>query len=77
MMALGLRIYSTSFRNCHFIFLDSCDFNTPEDWTGQFPPFEKQMDYLRQSQRKKCLKQMLEKLLKLKQHQSLLIKRLN
>lgn len=40
------RIYSTSFRNCRFIFLDSGDYSTPEDWTGQFPPFEKQMDYL-------------------------------
>lgn len=41
------RRYSMSFRNCYFIFLDSCDFNTPEDRTGQFTPFTKQMDYLK------------------------------
>ena len=42
----GHRIYAVTFRNCHFIFLDSGDYSTPEDWTSQFPPFEEQMDFL-------------------------------
>jgi len=40
------RIYGFRFRNCRFIFLDAGDYSEPEDWTGQFPPFEKQMDFL-------------------------------
>jgi len=40
------RIYAATYRNCRFVFLDSGDYSTPQDWTGRFPPFEKQMDFL-------------------------------
>lgn len=40
------RIYSVSFRNCRFIFLDSGGYSTPEKWTSQSPPFGEQMSFL-------------------------------
>ncbi len=41
------RMYSLSFRNCRFIFLDSGGYSsTGEAWAGRYPPFPAQMSFL-------------------------------
>lgn len=41
------RMYSVTFRNCWFIFLDSGGYTSErEGWTSRYPPFYEQMNFL-------------------------------